>query len=182
MLITDINQEYMRKDGDMEGLLDSLLSVLTKEIEIYEELQAAIVEEGISLKRPSLETISESNAKKETIILKARMLEEVRGNIVKKIAKIYDIEEKDVNLTFLTSYVGGNRKNKLKSLQTVLSKLIFTINKNNENNIALLDFSISYVKSTMNFLNNLLSTGADYINTGKLKAAKMNGKLLYKEG
>jgi len=169
-------------EADFESLLDSLLAVLRQDVEIFGELQANINEKRDVLRRPSLELLTESNSKTETCVLKARMLEEARANIVKKIAKSLDRQEKDITLTFLASYVDGQRKNELKAQQKVLSSLMGSINEINEKNKVLLDYSVSYVKSTMDFIDNLFSTGADYVNTGQLKAGARNGRILCKEG
>src|SRR5271157_3848688 len=84
---------------ELPALLDSLIILLKREIVIYRELQAAISHEKIILMKPSLERLLESNSKKETVILKAKMLEEGRLKLVKKIAKILDLEENEINLT-----------------------------------------------------------------------------------
>lgn len=169
-------------EADFESLLDSLLAVLRKDVEVYRELQEHISEKRDVLIRPSLELLEESNSKMETCVLKAKMLEEVRANIVKKIAKSLQREEKDITLTFLTSYADGPRRTELRVQQRALSSLMGSINEANEKNKALLDYSLFYVKSTMNFINNLLSTGADYVNTGKLRAGARQGRILCKEG
>ena len=165
-----------------ESLLDSLLAVLRKHGEVYRELQANINEKREVLIRPSLELLTESNSKTETCVLKAKMLEEVRANIVRKIAKSLDRQEQDITLTLLAAYADGPRKTELRTQQRALSSLMGAISESNEKNKVLLDYSLSYVKSTMNFINNLLSTGADYVNTGKLRTADRHGRLLCKEG
>jgi len=74
MIMMEINQEQsVNKDSEFEKFVDSLLSVLAKEIEVYEELQAITHAERVTLTRPSLELVAESNSKKETCILKARI-------------------------------------------------------------------------------------------------------------
>jgi hypothetical protein len=172
----------LTEEADFESLLDSLLVVLRQDVEIYRELQANINEKRDVLRRPSLELLTESNSKTETCVLKAKMLEEVRANIVKKIAKSLDRQEQEITLTFLVAYVDGQRKAELKAQQRALSSLMGSISEINEKNKVFLDYSLSYIKSTMNFINSLLSTGADYVNTGKLKAGDRHGRILCKEG
>ena len=183
MIMLDINQEEsVKKDCDFEKLVDSLLSVLAKEVEVYEELQAIIQEERGTLRRPSIELISDSNSKKETCILKARMLEEVRANIVRKLAKHLGREEKDINISLLASHVRGRQRTALKAQQKILMTLIGAIKETNKMNRDLLDYSLSYVKNSVNFINQIMCTGADYVNTGKLKTSSRNGIMLCKEG
>lgn len=169
-------------EADFESLLDSLLAVLRQDVEVYRELQANIKEKRDVLIRPSLELLTESNSKAETCVLKAKMLEEVRANIIKKIAKSLDREEKDITLTFLSSCVDGQRKTELRAQQRALSSLMGSISEMNAKNKVLLDYSLSYVTNSMNFINQIRCTGADYVNTGKLKAGSRSGIMLCKEG
>ena len=183
MIMLDINkEESVKKDCDFEKLVDSLLSVLAKEVEVYGELQAIIQEERGTLRRPSLDLISDSNSKKETCILKARMLEEVRANIVKKIARHIGKEEKDLNISLLACHVRGRQRTALKAQQKILMALIGAIKETNKMNRDLLDYSLSYVRDSVNFINQIMCTGADYVNTGKLKTSNRNGIMLCKEG
>ncbi|MCX5819695.1 MAG: flagellar protein FlgN [Deltaproteobacteria bacterium] len=183
MITLDISQEEsVKKDCDFEKLVDSLLSVLAKEIEVYEELQAIVQKERGTLARPSLELISDINSKKETCILKARMLEEVRANIVKKIAGHLGREEKEINISFLASQVGGRQRTALKARQKILLTLVGAIKETNKMNRELLDYSLSYVRNSVNFINQIMCSGADYANTGKLKTGSRRGIMLCKEG
>jgi flagellar biosynthesis/type III secretory pathway chaperone len=183
MIMLDINQEEsVKKDCDFEKLIDSLLSVLANETEVYEELQTIIQEERLTLRRPSLEHISDSNGKKETCILKARMLEEVRTNIVKKIARHLGKKEKDINISLLASHVGGRQRMALETQQKILAALVSAIKEANKMNRDLLDYSLSYVRNSVNFINHIVCTGADYVNTGKLKTGSRSGIMLCKEG
>ena len=178
-----INEPVRPSDeAEFESLLDSLLVVLRQDVEVYGELQANINEKRDVLRRPSLELLTESDSKTATCVLKAKMLEEARTNIVKKIAKSLGRQEKDITLTFLASYVNGQRKTELKAQQMALNSLMDSINEINEKNKTLLDYSVSYVKSTMDFVNNLLYTGADYVSTGQLKTGARKGRIFCKEG
>jgi hypothetical protein len=77
---------------------------LSQELAIYQELKNAISGENVILIKPSLDELNHSNAIKENIILKAHMLEEVRLNILKKIARNFDIKYQG-NQTFRTSAI-----------------------------------------------------------------------------
>ena len=183
MITMELNQEQsVNKEGDFEKFVDSLLSVLAKEIEVYEELQAITREERGTLTRPSLELVAESNSKKETCILKARMLEETRANVVRKIAKHLGREEKEINISLLAFHTGERQRTALKNRQKILMTLIGAIKETNKMNRDLLDYSLSYVRNSVNFINQIMSTGADYMNTGKLKTSNRNGMMLCKEG
>ena len=131
---------------------------------------------------PSLDLLYYSNTKKDTCILKARMLEEARSNIVKKIARFLGREEKEINFTILSSYGNKSRTAEFESQRKILFPLIQAINEANEKNKGLLDFSLSYVRSSMDFVNNLLSAGADYGSMGQLKSGSLHGRVVNREG
>lgn len=173
---------HMDLDGDLERLIDSLLSVLTKEIVVYDDLQKIIHEERETLKKPSLELISDGNSKKETCILKARMLEEVRANIIRKLARHLGQEEGDITISLLAAHASELQKTALRAKQTNLLSLIRAIKETNQINSHLLDYSLSYVRNSINFLNQIMCTGADYVNTGKLKTGSRNGIMFCRKG
>ena len=52
----------------------------------------------------------------------------------------------------------------------------------NERNKTLLDASLSYVQKSIDFLGQLIYPGATYLNTGRLKANNLNGKIVSREG
>ena len=180
-LITEPAKQLPDEAG-LECLMDSLLAVLRKDMAVYRELQANLNEKREVLIRPSLEQLTESNSKTEACVFKAKRLEEVRTDIVKKIAGSLDRQEKDITLTFLSSYVDGRRNTELRAQQSALRSIITSINEINEKNKVLLEYSLSYVSNTMNFINNLLSTGANYLKTGKLLRSNWNGRMLYRKG
>jgi len=167
---------------DLENLLDSLLAVLRKDVEVYRELQGYLNEKRDVLVKPSLDRLNESNSKTETCALKAKMLEEARANIIRKVAKLLDREEKEITLTFLAGYAEGRQKAELRAQQKTLASLVSSVKEINDKNKVLLDYSQAFVKSTMDFVNHLLSAGADYVNTGRLQSSNRNGRMLYRRG
>ena len=179
MLSQDMN---MFQDVSFDSLYDSLLSVLKKEIDIYKELHASIIQERKILGRPSIDELYESNSRKETCILKTKMLDEVRMNIITRIVKSHGVEEEDINLSTVLSYVDDNHVEELKECQSTLRSLVRNIMELNEENKALLDTSLFYVRNSIDFINNLMSPDLTYMNTGQMKTGKMNGKMLSQEG
>ncbi|MBI4632655.1 MAG: flagellar protein FlgN [Deltaproteobacteria bacterium] len=167
---------------ELYALYDGLLSVLGMELEVYRELRTVIAREKDILIKPSLEVLNESNSKKETCILKAKMLEEARTNNVKKIAKCLGIENDNINLTTLSSYANDKLREELKANQDDLSSLLMEIRRLNKINKDLLDSSLSFLKGSIDFINELMSSGSTYRNTGKVTILPRNGKILQTEG
>jgi flagellar biosynthesis/type III secretory pathway chaperone len=179
----DMMQQNMSLDTDLHPHLDSLIDLLKREIAVYKELQATIAQEKTILLKPSLERILESNSKKETVILKAKMLEEGRLKLVRKIAKMLDLEEKEINLTTLYSYADHLQEKALKECQSVLNELLAKNRKMNRNNKELLDYSLNFLQGSVDFIHSLFSSAStSYMASGKMTPIPHNGKIVRTEG
>ena len=100
-------------EEDSDKAFISLASVLKKELAIYQELKDIIICEKKILIKPSLEALSESNARKENIILKVRMLETARMNILKKIARNLELKIDEINLATMASYAAIEQRREI---------------------------------------------------------------------
>lgn len=181
-------EQGMNRMQDLEGaggfpaLCDSLLSVLRKEIEVYGELEEAMVQERAVLERPSLTGLQESNALKETCLLKTRILEETRMKLVGRIASSLNVGEDDVRFSTLISIVDGSRREDLEECRVRLRDVLFRIRETNRGNRALLDTSLHGVHNSMSFIYNLLSQGSTYMESGELRTGNTNGRICSRRG
>ena len=166
-----------------DDLFSALIDVLTGEISIYEELKKFLITEKNMLVKPAaFAEINKSNAAKENIILKARISQEARTNLLKKIARNLDISEEEVNLISLAAFAGAEKGKIIKNLRSALlaiTKEIETINSDNSN---ILDGSIDNVKASLEFLTSLLERSGIYLGNGKIGTVQHNGRLLRTEG
>jgi hypothetical protein len=163
-------------------LCDSLLETLNREIEIYQQIRDLMLDEKKILMKPSLEKLHENNARKDTLILKAKLLEEVRGSLVNRIASAMGISAEEVTLSALVSSTAGNQRKMLKECQAELHLLVLDIQRLNEVNKALIDTSLLFLGNSVHFMNDLLSSGSWYLETGKMNVMSLNGKMLSIEG
>ena len=178
-----IQEQNMSFHTDLYPLIDSLIGLLKREIVIYRELQATITEEKIILLKPSLERLLESNSKKETVVLKAKMLEEGRLKLVRKIAKSLDLEESEINLTILCSHADPDQQTDLRECQATLNTLLTESREMNQNNKELLNYSLHFLQGSVDFIHSLLSSAsACYMPSGKIRPIARNGKLVQTEG
>jgi flagellar biosynthesis/type III secretory pathway chaperone len=178
-----IQEQNMSFYTDLYPLIDSLIGLLKREIVVYGELQATIANEKIILLKPSLERLLESNSKKETVILKAKMLEEGRLKLVRKIAKMLDLEENEVNLTILCSHADPDQQTNLQECQSTLNRLLTDSREMNQSNKELLNYSLHFLQGSVDFIHSLLSSAsACYMPTGKIRPIARNGKLVQTEG
>ncbi len=166
-----------------DDLFSALIDVLTGEISVYEELKKFLITEKNMLVKPAaFAEINKSNAAKENIILKARISQEARTNLLKKIARNLDISEEEVNLISLAAFAGAEKGKIIKNLRSALleiTKEIETINSDNSN---ILDGSIDNVKASLEFLTSLLERSGIYLGNGKIGTVQHNGRLLRTEG
>ena len=167
---------------ELNTLYDFLISVLRKEIEVYRKVRDCLLMERVILTGTSVDELYESNTKKETYILKAKMLEEARTKLVGKMIHKLDLDERNVKLSTLLSYGNDRQETELNECQSTLRPLLMDVNELNEKNRVLLNSSILYVQKSIDFLDHLLSPGAIYLNTGRLRASGMHGKFVSREG
>ena len=169
-------------NNDLKSLYDSLLYVLRNEVEVYRELHSLFLNERAFLVKSSIDELYENSSKKETCVLKAKMLEEVRTNLVNKISKFLDVDENDINFSILLSYGDDAQRRELRDCQSSLHFLLTEIKELNKKNKLLLDSSLIYVQRSIDFINQLVYPTSSYLSTGKLKSNNMNGKILCWEG
>jgi len=170
----------------MHSLYDSLISVLWKEIEVYRKLRDSLLSERETLAVSSVDELYKSNSRKETCILKARMVEEARTKLVERIINVLNLDgkafNKDRSLSTLLLYGDEGQKRDMEECRSALSSLLRDISTLNDRNKMLLDSSLFYVRKSIDFLGQLIYPGATYLSTGRLKANNMNGKIVSREG
>ena len=180
MLYTEIIPNTEIK-SDLISLFDGLLSSLKVETQIYQELLILIDKERKILLHPSVEKIQESNAKKETLILKARMLEEGRMNVARKIGQLLDLDQQELNISGLIPHMDEKRGAAMKACQTTLLALLQQITEGNKSNKLLLDASLRSISGSISFIQEMMFGGPTYAVTGEIKSHGGNGKFLCME-
>ncbi len=171
------------EDSANESLYASLIDVLRKELTVFGELRDFLaVEKGMLMKSASLIQINENNAIKENIILKSRILEEVRTNILKKIARNLDINDDEVKLMSLAGYAVIEQRQIIEKLKDDLLSIARNINRMNDDNKYLLDASINNVKGSLEFISSLIDRAGGYLGSGKINETRNNGRFLRTEG
>lgn len=171
------------EDSATEGLFVSLIDVLKKELSIYRELRDYLAcEKEMLMKSASLAKINENNAVKENIILKSRILEEVRTNVLKKIARHLEIDDSEIRLMSLAGYAVNEQRQVIENLKSDLVSIARDINRMNDDNKYLLDASINNVKGSLEFISSLIDRSGVYLGTGKINEISKNGRFLRTEG
>ncbi len=171
-----------QQENFCESIFASLIDILRKELMVYQELRSTIIYEKKILNKPVLEELNRNNALKENIILKARMLGEARTTVLKKIARNLDLDTKDIKLTQLAGYAGSEQRKEIEEIRDNLSIISREVNALNAANKDLLDASLGNIKSSLDFINSIISSETVYLESGKMKSGQRNGTYLHKVG
>ena len=92
-------------------MFSALIDVLAGQVSVYEEMKKFLISEKEMLAKPAAFTaINKSNAAKENIILKARISQEAKVNLLKKIARKFDINEDEATVPELAEMRGGKKR------------------------------------------------------------------------
>ena len=172
----------MAVEGTLGTLVDSLVDVLSKEVEVYRELREAIVLERQVIMKTSLEALHESNSRKETCVLKTRLLEEVRTSLTDRIASHLGLAGGEITLSRLFSHASPERRKRLGECQSMLKVLVTDIAGMNSRNGLLIESSIRFSESAVNFIANMMSSGSVYAESGRLKTDGLNGRICSERG
>ena len=169
-------------DRKLHSLYDSLISVLRKEIEVYRKLCDTLLNERKILAGSSVNELYENNSRKETCILKAKMVKDVRTKVLEKIINILNLDKRDIRLSILLPHGDESQTKELEKCQSTLRSLLKKVNELSKENKALLASSLFYVRKSIDFLGQIISPSLTYLNTGRLKANHVNGKIVSREG
>lgn len=182
MLEQSMSLANSQEENSSENIFTSLIEILRKESAVYQELKSAIIYEKKILKKPILDELSHNNAVKENIILKARMLAETRTNVLKKLARSFDLSTSGIKLNQLAGYAGTEQRKEIEAIRDELFLISREINALNAANKDLLDASMSNIKGSLLFINSIMSSESVYLECGKMKTVQKNGIYFHKEG
>lgn len=165
----------------LEHLYQSLLFCLGQEYERYQEVIKIISEESSILIKCRLEEILEFNTQKERILLSLNAASEMRVDVFNKIIAHLNLEE-PVSIRQLMAYAPDDTRQNLIHYQEKFSDLMAQIEKINKNNMGLITFSLSHLRSTLNYISMLTSSSPNYDHCGQIKAGNLQGRLISQEG
>ncbi len=171
------------EDAACSGLFASLIDVLKNELALYSDLRAFLKsEKEMIMNAPSIEKINASNASKENLILKVRIVEEVRSNVLKKLARGLDLSDSSIRLLSVMNYAMPDQRRVLEELRADIAIITGDIHRMNNENSYLLDTSVSYFNKSLEFITSLTHRSGIYQVNGKVNEIRQYGSLLQTEG
>lgn len=162
----------------MEHLLEKLFGLLEHATELYQSLFAVVQKEKDAVVGLNLQQLNEACKAKENLLLKLRILEERREQLMDKLAAVLNCEPRDISLIQLSNLVKEPYAGRLRICSTKLLSLIQELQEANRQNKMLLSHSLELVQGSFNLLNNVMAANPVYYRSGDLHKSKQTGKLL----
>jgi len=162
----------------MEHLLDKLLESLEHASEMYQSLYRVVQNEKDAVVGLNLQQLNEACKAKDNLLLKLRILEERREQIMDRVAAALELPPQGLTLTKLSHLVDEGYADRLRERSTDLLALIQAVQDATQQNKFLMSHSMQLIQSSYNVLNNLMSVNPVYFRSGTVQNAAQTGKLL----
>jgi len=162
----------------MTNLIDELIRVFEKQIELHQELLTVLSKEKTSIVESNLEALNNANGEKETLILKVKNLEEKRLNLAVKIAESSGESCQDITLKRLCEITGEPHSTRLDDCRSRLISMIKNVRDLNEENKILLTQGVELVRGSFMLLDNLMSSNSVYYRTGEIGNSGQSGRVI----
>jgi flagellar biosynthesis/type III secretory pathway chaperone len=162
----------------MEHLLKKLLGLLEHATELYQSLFAVVQQEKDAVVGLNLHQLNQACKAKDNLLLKLRILEEQREQLMDQLASDLNCSPQEISLTRLSEWVEEPYASKLHERSTDLLALIQTLQAANQQNKALLSHSLELIHGSYNLLNNAIADSPVYYRRGEVQNNGQTGKLV----
>ena len=162
----------------MEHLLKKLLGLLEHATELYQSLFAVVQQEKDAVVGLNLQQLNQACKAKDNLLLKLRILEEQREQLMDKLASELNCSPQEISLTQLSQWVEEPYAGMLRERSTDLLSLIQTLQEANQQNKALLSHSLELIQGSYNLLNNAMAASPVYYRRGYVQNNGQTGNLV----
>ena len=162
----------------MENLLDNLIRLLVHATELYQSLLRVVETEKDAVVGLNLKQLNEVCKAKDNVLLKLRILEEQRHQVMKRIAAELGRPPEGLTLTRLSEKVDESYARRLLDCSTDLRALIETLQEVTQQNKSLMSHSMQLIQGSYNLLNNLLVDRPVYYRSGAMERGDETGRRL----
>lgn len=162
----------------MEHLLDKLIRLLAHATELYQSLLCVVENEKDAVVGLNLKQLNEVCKAKDNVLLKLRILEEQRQQVMKRVAAELGCASEGLTLTRLSEQVDESYARRLLDCSTDLLALIQTLQEVTQQNKSLMSHSMQLIQGSYNLLNNLMVENPVYYRGGSVKSGDKTGRLL----
>lgn len=142
---------------------NTIINILEEQVKAYRALQDLLIKERASLVEIDPRGVEEISKQKDTVVMRLRLLEDERQRLVRQFADEKSVSG-NINLDELGRQCGNEQFSKLR---TQLRSLLSSIEEMNRINSVLIDRSLKYIRTTVNFFSSF-SPEYEHKNTGVL--------------
>jgi flagellar biosynthesis/type III secretory pathway chaperone len=162
----------------MEHLLKELLGLLEHATELYQSLFGVVQQEKDAVVGLNLQQLNQACKAKDNLLLKLRILEEQREQLMDKLASELGCSPQEISLTQLSHWVEEPFAGMLRERSTDLLSLIQTLQEANQQNKTLLTHSLELIQGSYNLLNSAIAASPVYYRRGDIQNNRQAGKIV----
>lgn len=162
----------------MEHLIKKLIGLLEHTTELYKLLFAVVQNEKNAVVGLDLQQLNEACKAKDNLLLKLRILEEQREQIMARVAAEIGCSPQGLTLTQLSLLVDESFARRLVDISRELSALIQSLQDATQQNKFLMSHSMQLIQGSYNLLNTLMAANPLYYRSGNMQKTDQTGKLL----
>ena len=162
----------------MEHLLNKLIGLLEHTTELYQSLFAVVQNEKNAVVGLDLKQLNEACKAKDNLLLKLRILEEQREQIMVRLAAEIGCSSQGLTLTQVSLLVDESYARRLVDLSRDLLTLIQSLQDATQQNKFLMSHSMQLIQGSYNLLNNLMAANPLYYRSGNVQKTDQTGKLV----
>ena len=162
----------------MEQLLDKLIGLLANAMKLYQSLLREVQNEKDAVVGMNLEKLTEAGKAKYNLLLKLRILEEQRQQVMERLADHLGCSPQGLTLTKLSQRVDESYGHQLLDLSTDLLALIQALQEATQQNKLLMSHSLQLIQGSCTLLNNLMTVNPVYQRSGNMGGDSPNGRFL----
>jgi flagellar biosynthesis/type III secretory pathway chaperone len=162
----------------MEHLIKKLIGLLEHTTELYKLLFAVVQNEKNAVVGLDLQQLNEACKAKDNLLLKLRILEEQREQIMARLAAEIGCSPQGLTLTQLSLLVDESFARRLIDISRELLALIQLLQDATQQNKFLMSHSMQLIQGSYNLLNTLMVGNPLYYRSGNMQNTDQTGKLL----
>lgn len=158
--------------------ITEMADILSRNIELYEQMAEQLERERHVFVSHSVENLHENLKRKEVIVMKLRALEETRQTVTRAVAKVVEVDKKELTLSKLIELATDPLKERLSALHQKLKEVIEKTNELNYFNRGLIErlMKLNYNKAER--LQSLLEPEETYARHGKPGSPLKSGRIV----
>lgn len=160
------------------GLIEELESVLSRNVQLYGEMEKALIAERAALESASYVRIESSVSAKSTLVFQIKSLEERRRSIIAGLSSATGVAATDLKMDKIISLAPAKLKNRFQTIRAQLREKYENTNEMNKLNRGIIEKLIGLNHATASTLQNLLRPESTYQRAGATRSTFRSGQVV----